>query len=383
MRQNNLRRCQRDHCRQSPGKKTKHATLSEDQTCPAFAGLHNATTLGPAILRMLATLTNIRRRVFLIQGVIMTSRCLAVFVFLASVASAQSIVSTHSGVVNFFDGSVSIDGQTLEQKFGRFDEIKPGSELRTDQGRAEVLLTPGVLLRVDEHTAIRMVSNKLTDTRLELISGSAALDSRNAAPGAPVLIAYKDYQMRFERSGRYRFDSLPAELRVDEGEADVTSRGKTAAVQAGQVLPFSTPFTARATSQKDEDGLDRWDQDRSTSIAADNKSAAASDDLSSAMDNPPSDSYGSGYSGALAPDPVSSGYYGGSGLVAPYWLAAPGYGIGAMPMYLAVPVYRLFPIRSGIYRAPYRTYLPSRPPGVSPSRPAPRPVLHAPLTIHR
>ena len=309
------------------------------------------------------------------------------FTFLLSVlgcvgpVSAQSIVSAHSGVVHFFEGSVAIDGQKLEQKAGRFDEIKPGSELRTGQGRAEVLLTPGVLLRVDQNTSIRMVSNKLTDTRLELINGSAALDSRNAAPGDPVLIAYRDYQMRFERSGRYRLDALPAQLWADEGEAEVLLRDKSVTVKAGQVLPLSTPLTARTAAIRDEDGLDRWDDDRSSSVAADNKSAAASDDLSSALDDPQNNSYGGGYYGGLAPDPVSSGSYGGSGL-SPFWLSgSPGFGFGYLPLYVPIPAYRLYPIRSGIYHAPVRTYAPSRTGTVTPPRLGPRPAPH--FGIHR
>jgi hypothetical protein len=315
----------------------------------------------------------------------MTSRCsvfLSILACLSPVcASAQSIVSAHSGVIHFFEGSVSIDGQILEQKFGRFDELKCGSELRTERGRAEVLLTPGVLLRVDENTSIRMVSNKLADTRLELIGGAAALDSRNAAPGAPVLIAYQDYRMRFARSGRYRFDSAPAQLRVDEGEADVLLRDKSVTVKAGQVLPFSAPLTARAAGNPSEDGLDRWDQDRSASISAGNASAAASDDLSSALNDPQSGSDGSGYSGGLLPDPIGGGSYGSSFLSPLGLYASPGFRFGYIPFYLRMPVYRPLPIRTGILRVPVRTYAPSRTAASPPTRLAPRPVL--PSTIHR
>ena len=155
----------------------------------------------------------------------MLSWRLASVVIFASAAqfcvSAQSVVAARSGVVSYFEGSVSIDGQALEHKTGRFIEIKPGSELRTELGRAEILLTPGVLLRAGDNSSIRMVSNRLIDTRLEFVSGAAAMDSRNAAPGDPITISYQDYQMRFARSGRYRMDSTPAQLRVEEGEADV------------------------------------------------------------------------------------------------------------------------------------------------------------------
>jgi hypothetical protein len=316
----------------------------------------------------------------------MTSRCsvlLSVLACLSPAASAQTIVSAQSGVVNFFEGSVSIDGQVLERKFGRFNELKPGSELRTNLGRAEILLTPGVLLRIDENSAVRMISNKLTDTRLEFISGAAILDSRNAAPAAPVLIAYKEYQMRFARAGRYRFDSDPAHLVADQGEVDVRLRDKALLLKAGQELPLSTPLTARVAVIRDNTGLDSWDNDRSASISADNQSAADSDNLSSALNDPQSASdpgaYAPGYYGGLVPDPViGGGYYGGyyanAGTV-PLWLY-PGAGFGYIPLYVRIPASRFFQYRTGIARPPTRTYTPPRT-GTAPVRTAPRPVVHA------
>jgi len=64
-------------------------------------------------------------------------------------ASGQSVVSTRSGVVYFFVGSTFLGDEPLEQKFGRFPDIGEGRVLRTALGRAEVLLTPGVFLRLD------------------------------------------------------------------------------------------------------------------------------------------------------------------------------------------------------------------------------------------
>ena len=320
----------------------------------------------------------------------MSSRCsvfLSVLACLSPVCtSAQSIVSAHSGVIHFFEGSVSIDGQTLEQKFGRFDELKPGSELKTGRGRAEILLTPGVLLRMDENSSIRMVSNKLVDTRLEFIGGAGALDSRRAAPGAPVLITYKDYQMRFARSGHYRFDSAPAQLRAEEGEAEVLSRGKSMVVQAGQVLPLSAPLTARAADNRSEDDLDRWANDRSASISADNAAAADSDNLSSALNDPQGVSYGGGYSGAMQPDPIISGGYSSSPLspfLSPFGIySSPSFRFGYLPLFVRIPTYRPFPVRTGILRPPIRSYAPTRPAVPPPSRLAsPRPAVHP--TFHR
>jgi hypothetical protein len=278
--------------------------------------------------------------------------------------SGQSVVSVHAGVVHFFEGSVSIDGQPLEQKFGRFQDIKQGSELRTDRGRAEVLLTPGVLLRVDENSSIRMLANRLTDTRVEFIGGSAMLDSVNAAPGAPVAIVYKGYEVRFIKQGLYRFNSAPAELLVEKGEAEVSYRGKSMPVLAAQVLPFAAPLVARALDESGDDELDRWSKERGDTIATDNASAAASDELTSALNNPQGNTYDFGAYpvttlGVLVPGGV--------------WNAYSLYP-GSIYRYNFIPLYR-----QGFYGYGYRPPTPIR--GYAPSsvfQPHPRTV--APVT---
>jgi len=299
-------------------------------------------------------------------------RALAAAFFVPALIFAQTIVSARSGVVNFFEGKVSIDGQPLEPKFGHFYDIKPGSELTTAEGRAEVLLTPGVMLRMGANSAIRMVSNRLSDTRLEFLSGEAALDSRNAAPGAPIVITYKNYQMRFARSGRYNMDAEPGELRVEEGEADVTYAGKTATAKPAEVIPFSSKLVARADQDRipAKDALDRWADERSNTLEADNSAAADSDDLSSQLNNAPVDpggavagggyggGGGTGYSGVLQPDPysTSSPWYQPN----PWMYSSPFFWRGYVPMYIPVPIYGSGLVRNGV-RIPSRTYLPTRP----------------------
>src|SRR5580700_8093552 len=98
---------------------------------------------------------------------------LAAIIALALLANAQSVISTHSGLIHFFEGEVYLGDQSLESHLGRFPSVPQGAELRTADGRAEVLLTPGVFLRMGDRSAIRLVANDLADTRVELQTGSA------------------------------------------------------------------------------------------------------------------------------------------------------------------------------------------------------------------
>ncbi len=101
---------------------------------------------------------------------------LAAVIALALPAGAQSVISTHSGVIHFFEGAVYLGDQPLEAHLGRYPSVPLGGQLSTAAGRAEVLLTPGTFLRLGDQSSIRMLKNDLADTQVELQAGSAIVD---------------------------------------------------------------------------------------------------------------------------------------------------------------------------------------------------------------
>ena len=186
-------------------------------------------------------------------------------------AAAQSVVSTHSGVVYYFDGAVFLGDQPLQSRLGTFPSVPVGSELRTDKGRAEVLLTPGVFLRMGERSSIRMMANGLADTRVELTGGSAIVDSAKQAAGTSVTVVYKNWQMRQPEKGSFRIDSDPPRLWVSKGEVEVAAAGgQPVRVEQGMDLPFAKVLVPDQAAPQPLDDLSVWDQGRSDSIAADN-----------------------------------------------------------------------------------------------------------------
>src|ERR1035438_1405373 len=78
-------------------------------------------------------------------------------------ASAQMVVSAKSGVVNYAEGQVLLNDRTVESSITRYPEMKENTVLRTEAGRVEVLLTPGVILRLGENTALKMITSRLVD----------------------------------------------------------------------------------------------------------------------------------------------------------------------------------------------------------------------------
>ena len=145
---------------------------------------------------------------------------MAAFIALAFPANAQSVISTRSGVIHYFEGAVYLGDQPLESHLGKFPACR-GRRIAHREGRAEVLLTPGVFLRMGERSAIRMVANDLADTQVELLTGSAIVDSAEPNSGTSVTLIYKDWRVHFLHKGVYRIDSDPPRLWVRQGEAEV------------------------------------------------------------------------------------------------------------------------------------------------------------------
>jgi len=207
---------------------------------------------------------------------------LAVVTVLTLPATSQSVISTRSGIVHYFEGDVSVGDQPLESHPGKFSSIPQGSELRTGEGRAEVLLTPGVFLRVGGRSAIRMVANGLSDTRVELSAGSVIVDSAEPVGGTSVTLIYQKWKVHFLEQGRYRIDSNPPRMWVVEGKAEVLRNDERALlVEEGACLPFADVLVPDRTINLPIDALSKWQDGRQQSIAADNAIAANIEDPAS------------------------------------------------------------------------------------------------------
>ena len=208
----------------------------------------------------------------------------------------QSVVSTHAGVIYFFEGSVFNGDVRLEQKFGKFPDIPEGGEFRVEDGRAEVLLIPGIVLRMDNHTSIRLLSNKLSDAQVELVAGSAIVEAGRAEPDTSAQLIYKNWHIRTRGAGAYRIDTEPPRVQVYKGQAEVTADGRPETVAMdGEVLPLADVLVPEQSAEAEADPFQNWAMSRSQAIAADNSLAADIIDDPSRLDAAGFDSGGFSY----------------------------------------------------------------------------------------
>jgi|SRR5579859_6746139 len=192
------------------------------------------------------------------------------------VASAQNVISAKSGLIHYAEGRVFLGDQLVENKFGTFPDIKENAQLRTEDGRAEVLLTPGVFLRLAENSSFRMVTNRLIDTRVEFLSGSVLVEADELLKDNGVTVVYNDYAFQIEKKGIYRFDSDPAELRVYDGAVLAQINGKSEEIREGHLLAMNGEMKLAKFNKDDVDSLYKWSKRRSEYISMANVSAAKS-----------------------------------------------------------------------------------------------------------
>ena len=191
-------------------------------------------------------------------------------------ALAQSaVISARSGLIHYVEGQVYLGGQPVDTtEFGVFPEVKENQRLKTEEGRAEVLLTPGVFLRLGENSSFRMVTNRLIDTRLEFLSGSMVIEAENIAKDNSVTVVYKDATVHPARTGIYRFDATAGELRVYNGLAEVTAGDQTVEVREGHLIALKT-LAVQKFDKTVNDALNRWSERRAGYVSMANVGAAS------------------------------------------------------------------------------------------------------------
>jgi hypothetical protein len=248
---------------------------------------------------------------------------LAILLVGTTSAWAQQVISAHSGVIHYVEGTVTLDGKQIQPKFAEFPDVKNGQTLAAEDGRAEVLLTPGVILRIAENSSFKMVSNSRSDTRLAVLSGSAIVEVGELLPSNSITILYNDAHIELVKKGLYRIDSDPAKLRIYDGEARVTAASQTLLARKGREVLLGAVLDMSGFDVKDTDAFMRWASRRSEELAQANISSARS-------------ASGMGYSGSS----YGSGYGYGSGMGS--WAYNPWYGM-----------FTYMPYGSGMFYSPF------------------------------
>jgi len=136
--------------------------------------------------------------------------------------------------------------------------------LSTTDGKAEVLLTPGVFLRIGDNSEIRMVSPSLINTQVELTHGEAMLEVDQLVKDNHIAVLVDGGSITAEKTGLYRVtaDQAPTAAVID-GKAEVVSGDKKVELGKGHETALGPVLKAQKFDSKKEDDLYAWSNVRS------------------------------------------------------------------------------------------------------------------------
>ncbi len=180
------------------------------------------------------------------------------------------------GTINYIEGQVSMGGQALGEKSAGTAALAPGQSLVTAEGRAEILLSPGVFFRLSDHSSVQMVSAGFADTALTLQTGRAMVEVADMHPGN-IRINEGAATTVLTKAGLYDFDANGGQIRVFDGKADVDTAGRRIGVKSGRELNLKAGGKLKAqTFDKNAfaDDFYKWGSMRASYLAEANVDTA-------------------------------------------------------------------------------------------------------------
>ena len=180
---------------------------------------------------------------------------------LAATLPAQSIIPAKAGLVSYADEAY-IDGRPVEISTAHFYIVNESAVLRTGAGRAEVLLGPCAAMWIDENSSVRMISARLSDIRMEVLTGSAVVAAGPLEKGTRLALLLKTSVTPLDRKGAYRFDAEPPRIKVLAGRTTVQWANRGIPVTTGRWVPLDAEARVRKFDKLTPDALVDWSNAR-------------------------------------------------------------------------------------------------------------------------
>ncbi|HET9399777.1 MAG TPA: FecR domain-containing protein [Candidatus Acidoferrales bacterium] len=187
--------------------------------------------------------------------------------------SEQNARPPQVGSVNYVEGAVSLDGQALSSQDVGSAVLQAGQVLSTTQGRAEMLLTAGAFVRLDNNSAVELVSPSQNEAEIGLDRGRIAIEIANAGE---VRVTEKGVVTDLSAKGLYEFDADRRQVSVFAGDARVNDSGREIQLASGrQVMLNGSDLQATAFDPASRhDDFYVWNDQRSNQLAQANQDVA-------------------------------------------------------------------------------------------------------------
>lgn len=203
------------------------------------------------------------------------------------------------GTLNYIEGTAMLNGQPVTRSADGQTALAPGQVLSTANSRAELLLTPGVYLRLGHDSAARMISPDITNTAVAIERGTAEVEVDQLFPENNIHVLVNHVPVQLVKTGLYEFNASNGTAMVFDGEAAVRKQdGKWVKIRKDHQLALQQGDIAKTRkfdeSAAEQTGLYRWSSLRSDYLAEANEQLAGQ--------------YGAGYAPGWYWDPYMWNY---------------------------------------------------------------------------
>ncbi len=205
----------------------------------------------------------------------------AVCLLWAPLGLAQEVISVRAGFIHHTEGRVFLEGKPIQQNPAKAVHVEAGQELRTEDGRVEMMLALGTLLRLDENSQLEMIEGGMTSASARLISGSAIIDSVQVFDPDSLSVSAREAKIAFPKNGYYRIDAREGEpviLKVFRGKAQVSAAGSKLEVKGNKAATIEkapSDWSVAKFDRKQTDALDQWSKTRTKAIGQANRTLLA------------------------------------------------------------------------------------------------------------
>jgi ferric-dicitrate binding protein FerR (iron transport regulator) len=175
--------------------------------------------------------------------------------------------SPKAGFVNAVSGQVNLRPADVARED---DPIKTGPS-----SYAEVLLSPGAFLRVDENSEVVLESAGLNDVVIRVVSGNVLIEDIASDPRLPIRVNIGGTKVLIAASGLYRFTSDTAA--VLDGAIRLGQKGESAYDGTLVRMANKQYKTEDLPDDVEPTGLDLWSTERSHLLSRSNLLADFSD----------------------------------------------------------------------------------------------------------
>ena len=201
-------------------------------------------------------------REWLMPAKILTGVC----VLAASSFSQTYTISAKPGAVNYIQGDVSVNGDPVWSSNLKSTFLNANDVIAVKNGRAEVLLTPGVFLRVGENAQVRMIKPSLVETQIEVLSGESMVEVDDFVPGSSVAVVDHGSSTTLTKAGLYRFTETT--IATLDGKADVAFGASHIELKKDREVAIAETLHATKVDLNQGDDLYAWSNTRAQYNAA-------------------------------------------------------------------------------------------------------------------